>query len=94
MEGEVHHVGARHHGERLQQEGVVGKVHIEHVPQLLTLLRGERWEVTIPLPMGVPWSQSIFPSDSGIPAPKPAWTQGTGARKEERPEAVLVLPFV
>ena len=38
MEGEVHHVRAGHHRERLQQE-VVGDVHVEDFPELLALQR-------------------------------------------------------
>lgn len=37
VEGEVHHVRARHHSECLQQEIVVRKVHVEDIPELLAL---------------------------------------------------------
>lgn len=37
MEGEVHHVWAGHHSQCLQQEAVVGKVHVEDFSELLAL---------------------------------------------------------
>lgn len=37
VEGEVHHVGAGHHSERLQQEVVVREVHVEDFTEFLAL---------------------------------------------------------
>ena len=49
MEGEVHHVRAGYHRERLQQE-VVGDVHVEDFPELLAL----QWVVTR-------WGSAVHP---------------------------------